>query len=667
MLFSNLSPSIPVFSSLFRKAALRVKRIRQVQPLHTHHDDVRLLQRIHGRFLPRLQQLRHLRRVLSKTEMRLLRVSALVFVIGLVWLGIDIGRRYRVVVPAIGGRYVEAVIGTPELINPVFASVNDVDTDIARLIYTGLMRYDEKQRLIPDLAVSYALSEDKKTYTFELRRDVVWHDGEALSARDVVFTIETIQHPVVGSPLLVSFQGVAVTAVDDDTVQFVLKEPFAPFLGALTVGIIPEHIWADVPGERMRLHKNNLQAVGAGPFQFDKLLKDDTGYIYQYELVRNTRYYRQSPYIEEFVFQFFGEFEGPTGAIQAMREQKVQGLSFVPHELKDKVQRKHITLHTLQLPQYTALFFNADREEALRAKELRTALDMALDKDRILRDALSGEGEVIHSPILVGYPGYSTEIPKTAYNLEEANKLLDGISTRLSAKEYRELRREEIAKEFSATSTSSTAPMAASIDSGDSAPMVEDRLRTEINEAQVFFRKLKSSAILELTLVTADTPEYKQASELIAGFWQDVGVKTVIQHVSPKDIRRLALKSREYDVLLYSLIVGSDPDQYPFWHSSQVDFPGLNLSRYVNRSVDALLTKAREMITGDNAAGEVYKKIQEQILADRPVIFLYTPTYTYATNNEVFGITATRIFHPSDRLNAVATWYIKTDGQWKRK
>lgn len=646
-------------ASLFRRLAARFGRRRPPSPLRTHHDDVRLIRRVHGRFFPRLRQVRHIGKILSPGERRSIQASIVVGVCSALWLVASVGGKYRVEEPGVGGRYVEGVIGAPELINPLFASRNDVDTDIARLVYTGLMRYDEKQRLVPDLAVSYTVSEDKKTYTFDLRRDVLWHDNQPFSARDVAFTIETIQNPAVGSPLLVSFQGVIVQAVDDDTVEFILKEPFAPFLSALTVGIIPEHIWGDVPGDRMRLHRQNLQAVGTGPFKFKKLLKDETGYVYRYELSRNDRWYRQPPYIEEFVFQFFTDFEGPAGAIQAMREQKVDGLSFVPHDLKDKVERKRVLIHTVQLPQYTALFLNQDHEPLLKAKDLRSALEMALDKDRILREALSGEGEVIHGPILSGFPGFTEDAPKTAYAVEEANKLLDGMTTRLTAEEYRALRRSELLA-GTASSTTST-PESAATTTPES--LADAALAEELNAAQLFYRKDKAGALVELTIVTADTPEYKQAAELIAGFWQDIGVKTVIELVPPKEIGRLSLKTRNYDVLLYGLILGSDPDQFPFWHSSQIDFPGLNLSRYVNRTVDGLIVKARETLSPEEE-DDVYKKFQEAILADRPVIFLYTPTYTYATSDRVFGISVTRIFHPSDRLNGVTQWYMKTKGSW---
>ena len=124
------------------------------------------------------------------------------------------------------------------------------------------------------------------------------------------------------------------------------------------------------------------------------------------------------------------------------------------------------------------------------------------------------------------------------------------------------------------------------------------------------------------------------------------------------------LKKRDYDILLYGVIVGSDPDQFPFWHSTQVAYPGLNLSQYVNRSVDELLEKARETDSAEQLQ-ELYVQLQDTILEDRPAIFLHTPVYRYATVDDIKGFTVERVFHPADRFADVHKWYIKTKGKWQ--
>ena len=275
------------------------KRRKDPQPLVTHHQDVEILRQMKKKKIPGLTQIRHAERVLSRSEKRIMQLGVAGLLIGVVWLGVAWVITHRVTVPDVGGRYVEGLVGSPQFVNPLFASLNDVDSDLARLIYSGLMRYDENGAFTPDLAERYTVSEDKKVYTFFLRKNVTWHDNdqEIFSAKDVKFTFDLIQDRSVGSPLFISFEGVEVKVVDDFTVEFVLKEPFPLFLSSLTVGILPEHIWSNIPGNQLRLAKYNVQPVGTGAYMFRRLSKNESGYIDKYELVRFDRFYHSSAYI----------------------------------------------------------------------------------------------------------------------------------------------------------------------------------------------------------------------------------------------------------------------------------------------------------------------------------------------------------------------------------
>lgn len=630
--------------------------------MNSGHHDVKMLQKLRGRFLPKWRQFQYFGKLLSPKERAALKFSFLVLIAGIAWISYNFLSNYRVVVPAVGGRYVEAVVGAPQFVNPIFSSTNDVDMDIVRLVYSGLMRYEKKGRLVPDLAVKYDVSADKKIYTFYLHKDVLWHDGESFTSRDVIFTMEAIQNTSVGSPLNVAFQAVKVEALDDYTVRFTLPEPFVAFLSSLTVGILPEHVWFNIEPEKMRLAQSNWQPVGAGPFMFKKMSKDSAGRIYTYDLVRFDRYYRQPPFLQDFVFQFYSDYDGEGGAIQAVRTQEADGLSFVPPYLKNKVERKHINLVTLQLPQYTALFFNQDQSPFLKDKKVRLALSHAIDKDRLAHDVLKGSGEVINSPILSDFPGYDPAAGKVTFSFAEANKLLDTIWPRISSDDFRKLKRDLMLKDWEKVSATST-PSADSLREQAMQEM-DKQLEIEFSTGQTFYRKNKESQILEINLVTVDTEEYRKSAEIIAGLWQEIGVKTNIKLVATRSIVKDVLKSRAYDVLLYGEIIGSDPDPYPFWHSSQIDYPGLNLSRYVNRNADGFIERARVALKEEDSA-DLYKKFQELLLADCPAVFLYAPTYTYAISDKIQGREVLRISQPSDRFVDITDWYMKTKKEWR--
>jgi len=667
---------------------------------HTRAHDVALISRLRKRAFPTPSQLFQIGRVLSPREHTYFVSACIVFVLSLGVVGAVIADSYRVAVPKVAGTYHEGMIGSPQSLNPLFSSLNEVDQDIVSLVYSGLLRFDAQRRLVPDLAVKYEISEDKKTYIFELKQNVLWHDGTPFTASDVVYTFESIQDMDVGSPLYVSFQNIQIQALDEYTVSFTLSEPFTPFLTSLTVGIIPRHIWGTLPSGQIRLAQRNLQPVGTGPFRFRRLIKNEMGFVQRVELTRFEDFYRNPPYLREVIFEFFSEYDGPQGLISALREQKVSGMSFVPFEYRERVRRRHITLHTLQLPQYAALFFNLNNE-ILKNTPVRQALARAVDKRRIVSDVLDNEAQIIDGPILPRFPGYGMSESSYVFAIEEANTALDALYDRVSATEYRAILLEErvsarVAIEQStldAATSTLTDPLTESehdveIDMSDegesedvSAPTPAtsdvdiDSIREQVNyeldllldPAQLFYRYPKNGSkkdILNFELVTAATPEYAKVAEIIAGSFQEIGIKVTVRLVDTRDITREVLRSRGYDMLLYGVIVGNDPDQYPFWHSSQMSYPGLNLSSYSNRDMDQLLDTIRTT-EDDEVLVEAYAAFEQKVIDDVPAVFLYTPTYTYALTDNVKGFAVDQIARPSDRFANITEWYTHKKKVWR--
>src|SRR3989344_5549743 len=228
--------------------------------------------------------------------------------------------RHTHLIPQFGGIYHEAAVGQPRYVNPVLAGTSDLDLDLASIIYSSLFKLDNNFNVQNDLAAEYSISDDGKVYTIKLRHDVAWHDGEPSTADDVVFTIRSIQTPDYGSPLLSSFQGVQVEKTDDYTVTFTLKQPYAPFLANLTVGIVPHHVWENIPPKNAAL-------------------------------------------AEQMLFSFYGTHEE---SVEALSAGKVDGIGFLPLSLAEQIKKRaSLTTEHLLLPQYFGLFFNQGNNEAL--------------------------------------------------------------------------------------------------------------------------------------------------------------------------------------------------------------------------------------------------------------------------------------------------------------
>ena len=383
---------------------------------HEPNSDIdvnkQLLWQLNKKKIPSWQQLKKITEVFNKKE-RLQALSALtIFVISLFGLGWQIFLRHSITIPAPGGSYSEGLIGSPNFINPTLAT-SDVDRDLVKLIFSGLVKFDGQGNIVADLASGYTIDAEQKVYTFELKDEIYWHDGEKILADDVIFTVNRIKDPEFKSPLRSSFNGVQVDKLNDQTIQFTLEQPFAPFLSILTVGIIPKHLLYNIPAFSAELAELNKKPIGSGPYKLKSLTKDQNGNIKNYNLIAWDKYYDGQPYIDELLLKFYPDFET---AVAALENKNIEGLVYLPRQYKDEIKNKELALKNLRFPQYTALFFNPNNNELLKNIDFRKALALAIDKQKILTEALNNDGQIIETPILPGLVGYNQDIKDVAFD-----------------------------------------------------------------------------------------------------------------------------------------------------------------------------------------------------------------------------------------------------------
>ncbi len=642
------------------KNIIRKKTKSEPRPVVRDFDS-KLVKKLRHKFFPNWRQFSYIGKFLSGIEKIIIITASLVIVASFVgWAIVSVPKHFSFT-PKSGGEYTEALIGQPKMINPIFDSANDVDADITPLIYAKLFRIGDNQKMIPELAVSYSVSEDNKTYTIKLREDAVWTDGEKIDADDVVFTFDTIQNPEISSPLYPAFNGVKIEKLSQFEVSFILKESYAPFVSSLAVGIIPEHVFGLIAPTNLRIAKENLQPkVVSGAFKFSKMTKNESG-IETYTLERNERYFGSFPHIKKITFKFYQDF---APAADALKTRNFMGLAFVPSNLVKSYGGKNYYSYQLRLPQYSALFFNQSFS-LYKDYDIRVALAKAIDRPIVMQTALGEQGEIINGPILSGFIGYHSDIAKIEYNADEAAELLDKTWPRINPEDYFALRRDAIVKEreeeitslpdYETNSTTLREELTAS---------VEETVRATMRPDQTYYRKNEKGQILTVTVTTANTPEYQAAVESIALMWRAIGVQTNVKIVDGRQISREVLRGRQFEILLYGEILGNDPDPYPFWHSSQTESPGLNLAGFTDRNVDKILEDARTA-TSSAIRDELYKKFQDTIVKDLPAIFLYAPTYEYLIDKEVKGVEINNIYSPAGRFNNIANWFIKTKWSWK--
>ncbi len=434
-------------------------------------------------------------------------------------------QRFLVSIPSRGGSISEGIVGTPRFINPVLA-VSNPDKDLVHLVYAGLTSRDGTGRIILDMASSIEESPDQLHYDVTIKPEAKFSDGAHVTTDDVIYTISLIQNPTIKSPHRVEWEGITVEKKSDTELTISLKKPYPLFMEVLTIGILPKHVWKDLTEEQISLSDFNINAIGSGPYIIDSI-KSVSGIPQSFTLTENKYYTLGRPYVEEIIINSYQNEKYLVQAFQGGTIDRIHGVS--PEETVS-LRVATTSIRTSLLPRTFSVFFNPNKTDFLTDKRVRSALNMAIDKQAIVDTVLKGYGKVIETP----FP-FDEEQPATIYDKEQARTLL---------------------------------------------------LKTK------YFKT--ASSTIEITLATANTDEMKKVAEMIKENWEAVGVHTTLAVYEVADLNQSVIKDRDFQALLFGSITTSPADLYAFWHSSQRSYPGLNISNYVSKKLDTNLEAIRE-------------------------------------------------------------------------
>jgi peptide/nickel transport system substrate-binding protein len=520
-------------------------------------------------------------------------------------------------VPARGGSWSEGLVGSPRFINPVLA-VSDSDHDLTTLVYSGLLKATPEGDYVPDLAASYTISPDGKTYTFTLRQNAVFQDGTPVTADDVLFTIQKIENPTLKSPLYPNWQGVTASTPDAHTVVFTLESPYAPFIENLTLGILPKHLWQNVSDDEFSFSDLNTSPVGSGPFEVASIEHSSSGIPSSYDLKPFGRYALGAPYLNDLTLHFYQNEAAVETALKGGDVSAASGIS--PAALESL---KGFTVKTAPLDRIFAVFFNQNQSAVLRDHDVRAALNAALDRQALVSQVLAGYGEPLDGPV-------------------PPNLLGDTSATSAAA---------------ATSSDPALAPRAALLKAGWSAGPAGVLQKTTGKG------KNASTETLTFTLATDNVPELRAAAQYAVAQWQKMGAQVSLQVYDQGDLSQNVIRPRKYDALLFGEIVGREADLYAFWDSSERNDPGLNIALYANPAADKILSQLRT--TDDDATRQkLYAQFESQLEADIPAVFLYAPSFVYIVPNDIEGLNLGFIETPSDRFLSADNWHFETDYVW---
>ncbi len=557
-----------------------------------------------ARVIPSFSQIRQLPVILSSQEKKLFFGGAFTFFFGLALVFIGSFSLFFITIPREGGTLTEGMLGYPQLINPLYADANAVDRELSALVYSGLLAYSPTtQSLTPDLAESYSLSEDEKTYTITLRPGTTWQDGEPFSAYDVVFTYAALQNSAYGSPLLEAYRNITVTQIDERTITFALAESYAAFPELLTVGILPAHLWEEISPANAQLAALNLKPVGTGPYILEKISKDSRGIIRSVSLRAHEGYLGQRPYLDEIVMKFYSSTLDLAQALQTKRIDATAAFSLAETLMLREDSALNIT--ALPLSQYVGAFFNT-KKVPLSEANMRKALTLALNISQITADATGNLG-VPSGFALPGFPVTAAHVQ----DIQTARSLLDGLGWML-------------------------------------------------NETG---KRVKDGTELTITITTAERPELVRAANGIADAWQNMGITATVNSLTNADMAT-ALQEKTYDVLVAAEQYGVIADPYPFWHSSGKGANGLNISQFSTTATDAAVSTLRTSTSPEKRA-EAFATLNQELIDNMPAVFLFQNVVPFAHTVDILGISSQSIPNAQTRWALESSWYRRTGLAWK--
>jgi peptide/nickel transport system substrate-binding protein len=516
-------------------------------------------------------------------------------------------KSYMTNAPATSGSYAEAVLGPVGTLNPIFAN-SSAEQSASDLMFSHLLNYDTSGHLKNDLATNITIDSTNTIYTVTIRPDAKWDDGVALTAQDVAYTVDLLKDPNVHATIT-GWSDIQVQAINPTTVRFTLPAPYAAFEYALTFPILPSHILSSVAPSNIQENNYGNDPIGSGPFKFNFTQQVDTVAGSEIiHMVRNDDYYGGTPKLNSFQLNVYSTADDITHALAVSEVNAAADLSITD-------------LSNVNLKAYTAISSPIDSGVYAILNTTSTTLS-----DRTVRQALQlgTDTNAIRSALPVAQP---------ALDLPFTNGQLTG-----------------------------DVPSAPAYNKVAAAQMLEDDGWALQNGV-----RLKDGKTLSLSVVTIKNTVFERVLEVLAGQWRSIGVQVNTQVIDPTDVTQdffqNVLKPRNYDVLLYQIDIGADPDVYAYWDSTQVS--ALNYSNYSNAISDDALSTARSRLEPDLRNAK-YLTFAREWLQDVPAIGLYQPTAQYVYNKAVSVYNPSNVLvTPIDRYADVLQWSVGTRPVYK--
>ncbi|MGZ6269706.1 MAG: ABC transporter substrate-binding protein [Candidatus Limnocylindrales bacterium] len=535
--------------------------------------------------------------------------------------------------PAALAVYREGIIGRPSSITPLTARTQ-ADRDLVSLVFSGLVRLAPGRGYVGELAESWTVDPSARTYTFTLRPDAAWQDGQAVTAADVVFTVHLLKDPAYDGPLAGSWGEATATEVDQRTVRFDLATPLAGFLGAATVPILPQHLLEGLPVSELADSDFARHPIGSGHFRLESwdggtaLLRPvapaaipaaasdasagPAAHTLRPEDPQGPRgTVARLPGIE---LIFYDDVEAMAAAFRAGQLDAVGGLTPpLAHELfqlpgAQLLRYSRTTLTTV------ALNLRPTHPE-FRDARVRLALLQAVDRSGLVQSVLDGTGARADSLIPPTSAMYDpVASPEVAFDPKAAAAGLKKAGWKQTA-------------------------------------------------AGWFPVGAKQPLTVELAAVEqASNPMAWATAEVIATDWRAIGLAVNLVGLSPAALLSQRLTGGHFSAVLLDVNLGLDPDLYPLLASTQAVSGGSNVAGIQDGALDKLLIAARVAVS-DASRRKAYAALQTYLAKATVLLPLYYRDYLFVASGRLQGPVSRALADPSERYWDVLDWRLVSGGR----
>jgi peptide/nickel transport system substrate-binding protein len=475
--------------------------------------------------------------------------------------------------PSYGGNLRIAYYKEPESLNPL-ESRNTASTYLETLIFSSLVKYNADRKIKGDIAEEWTVSEDGLVWTLKLKKGITFHDGEPLTAADVIFTYEShINSPITQRSFLVIDK---ISSDEDYSVSFTLQYPYAPFGMLLTYSILPKHILSD-PSKTEGFSKH---PVGSGPFVFKSWSAN------RIELEANKRYHDNRPFLDGVSFIRLMNTDAAWSALLRKEIDLVEEIDELDYGILEQEEQNY-QVYSYITNFYYALVFNL--ENPLFSKpEMRKAIQACVDRDDLMRNTIiGGHGTITSGPLHPATESYNRNVQSQSFDPEMAEELLAEQGW----------------------------------ENTDSDPFLE-----------------KDGLDLSLTVISADEDRLKdELIERLKWQLLRQGIKTETTSYTQRKLFEKRLIPGDFQAVLLRYNHGGHPDQSLtlFWHSKNTGLT--NIPRYSNNRIDNLIEKARSEMDPE-LRKRYYHEIHSIIAEDAPAAFLFFLKKNIGISSRIGGV-----------------------------